>query len=396
MKLSTHPISPVAHRKVEASRDVLVHNPALDGVRGLAIILVMLFHLLYSNPVHGSRVAMLLGMLTRTGWIGVDLFFALSGFLLTGILFDSLGDRRYFRNFYLRRLLRIAPLYYGTLFVLWIYFHAWPNKLPLGLVALYLQNTSLWWHHVYPSNPMVWTLQAYWSLAVEEQFYLAWPIIVFLVRRRTSLMWVSLAGALLAPLCRGLLLAHGASYEALLKLTFCRQDSLLCGAWLALAIRGTAPDAVLRYARVLFFTALAACIAIAVYDRNFDFATNPHVNRFGYSLLALAGTALIGMALRKNSTASVWFAAPSLRWFGRYSYGLYLWHWIVVALTADLGADFFAHRSLPAALVRLARAVAQLCIILPLAIGSYHLYEKQFLKLKRFFNYDRSASVTPV
>ena len=377
-------------------RDVLPHNLALDGIRGMAIALVMLFHLLYSHPLTRTLLTILSSDLARAGWVGVDLFFALSGFLLTGILFDSLADRHFFRNFYLRRLLRIAPLYYAVLVVIAFIDRSSLSGTPFALVALYLQNTSLWWHHVYPATPLVSTLQPYWSLAVEEQFYLVWPVIVFLVRSRRRLMGVALLGIVLAPLSRAVLFAHGASLEALYKLTFCRADSLLCGAWLALAVRGPMREHVLRSARWVFWAACAGCIAIAIRGGNFDFVASHSVNLIGYTLLAFAGSALIGMALRNGTLTQRFFTAAPLRWLGRYSYGLYLWHWIVNILTASLGAGFFAHFLTSPALIRLARAAVQLAIALPLAVASFHFYEKPFLKLKRFFNYDRTRSTAPM
>ncbi|MGC2512156.1 MAG: acyltransferase, partial [Acidobacteriaceae bacterium] len=94
------------------------HVPALDGVRGLAILLVLVSHLMLFNDRTGSRVGDSLSALRGLGWVGVDLFFVLSGFLITGILFDTLHDPHYFRSFYMRRFLRIFPLYYGFLFFL--------------------------------------------------------------------------------------------------------------------------------------------------------------------------------------------------------------------------------------------------------------------------------------
>ena len=99
------------------------HVPALDGVRGLAILLVLVSHLMLFNNRTGSRFGDSLSALRGLGWVGVDLFFVLSGFLITGILFDTLHDPHYFRSFYMRRFLRIFPLYYGFLFFLLVLGH---------------------------------------------------------------------------------------------------------------------------------------------------------------------------------------------------------------------------------------------------------------------------------
>ena len=98
-----------------AVKEPLAHIPALDGVRGVAVLLVLAYHLLWANSHTANRVAFWLLKFREAGWIGVDLFFVLSGFLITGILYDTLNDTHFFRNFYLRRVLRIFPLYYGVL-----------------------------------------------------------------------------------------------------------------------------------------------------------------------------------------------------------------------------------------------------------------------------------------
>src|SRR4051812_12885006 len=113
---------PPVHSETRApSGESLLHIQSLDGVRGLAITLVFFFHLLQSNnEPTGSGLIDFILKLRDTGWIGVDLFFALSGFLITGILFDTLHSKHYFRNFYIRRALRIFPLYYGVLLFLFL------------------------------------------------------------------------------------------------------------------------------------------------------------------------------------------------------------------------------------------------------------------------------------
>ncbi len=113
---------------VSAPRDSLKHIASLDGVRGLAIAMVLVNHLLWSSPTTGSRVMDFVVKLRAAGWVGVDLFFSLSGFLITGILFDTLHTGSYFKNFYARRVLRIFPLYYGVVLLLLIFIH------PLRLV----------------------------------------------------------------------------------------------------------------------------------------------------------------------------------------------------------------------------------------------------------------------
>lgn len=357
------------------------HIPALDGVRGLAILLVLLFHLLRSNDAPtGSGPIDLILKLRDTGWIGVDLFFALSGFLITGILFDSLSSPHYFRNFYVRRVLRIFPLYYGVLLILFLVFRpAWHSGRQLYILLFYLQNTSLWWHGS-QSGPIKDVTGHLWSLAVEEQFYFVWPFIVFWVRDRRRLLWIALGLASMAPLARILMLAHGATIEATYKMTLCRCDSLLSGAWLALAVRGPRKSAVLRAAIPAFWLAALSCLAIGIRSGNFHWQQNRTVNTIGYTLLAICGTSLIAIVLRSGFTTSL-MKTRLLRWLGKYSYGIYIIHMMVGGAYAGF---LYSHIHSRIAL-HIAIPVCNLLITLPLAWLSFHLYEQRFLRLKRYF-----------
>ena len=151
-------------------------------MRGCAVLLV-LFHHLGNNLEYALKVRHSTLWPGRIGWIGVELFFVLSGFLITGILHDSKGTPGYFRNFYARRVLRIFPLYYATLLV----FATLHWLAPLGFP---LESQELWvWMLTYLTNVgMVWQgfggLAHFWSLAVEEHFYLFWPLVVWRLNRR--------------------------------------------------------------------------------------------------------------------------------------------------------------------------------------------------------------------
>jgi peptidoglycan/LPS O-acetylase OafA/YrhL len=153
-----------------------IHFPTLDGVRGLAITLVMILHFTTDGGMEPTiQFDKLFFSLVKYGWIGVDLFFVLSGFLITGILYDAKGSRHYFRNFYMRRCLRIFPLYYGFLaiwFLLLPQVYTWPEEIRTPYSQL--------WCWAYLTNVLQATAQDlgasppytghFWSLAVEEQF----------------------------------------------------------------------------------------------------------------------------------------------------------------------------------------------------------------------------------
>ncbi|MBI5083418.1 MAG: acyltransferase, partial [Acidobacteria bacterium] len=165
--------------------------PPLDGIRGLAILLVLLLHFRAPDLTHPLKG--ILGL----GWTGVQLFFVLSGFLITGILLDTRSCSNYFSSFWMRRTLRIFPLYFLALSVFLV---AAPAVLPVPKEALppaadqvyywtYLNN----WIPMGEEGRLVHVLGHFWSLAVEEQFYLVWPVVVWLVPPRMLLRGCAVA-----------------------------------------------------------------------------------------------------------------------------------------------------------------------------------------------------------
>src|SRR5690606_28281082 len=216
----------------------------LDGVRGLAVLAVMLLHFTLFVPMDGAE-RFLNGWL-QTGWIGVDLFFVLSGFLITGILMDTRDDPHHFRNFYARRTLRIFPLYYAYLVLLFLVLPA----LHEGYAMEHATDDRRIWLWTYMGNFLMargWEAMPshtthLWSLAVEEQFYLVWPLLVFAVRRRwlMALCGLTFLGAILT---RAYLATQGAAAAAYV-LTPARMDTLAAGALVAVVLRQRGPDAV--------------------------------------------------------------------------------------------------------------------------------------------------------
>ena len=223
------------------------HNAALDGVRGVAIALVLATHFLapFSAAARNQREGRgwILAHLFDAGWVGVDLFFVLSGFLITGILADAKGGRHYFRNFYIRRSLRVFPLYYGVLLVCCVI-------LPLLGVGTIESGKQGWlWGYgvsLFPmfsgaefrlGNDMNLLFTHFWTLAVEEHFYLVWPLLVCFMGRQT-LMRLCVGLGVLAFVARCVCVKLGASTPVMYEVTFLRMDGMLAGAWAALAIRG--------------------------------------------------------------------------------------------------------------------------------------------------------------
>ena len=365
----------------------LKYVPGLDGVRGLAILLVLCFHLLWSNFVTGSRTLDIVVRLRSSAWVGVDLFFALSGFLITGILLDTRDGPNFFRNFYARRALRIFPLYYAVLVVLAIAFH--PTDLtasrPLLILAAYLQNTPLWWSGHIPSHVADFTSHL-WSLATEEQFYLVWPLIVVLIRSRRGLLWLAGSLIVLSPVLRYVLLLHGAPFQETYKLIFCRADGLLAGAWLATAQRTPYGPKVLRLAPVTLAMGVLSCALIVILSGSFDFEQSRAVNIFAYSALAVTGTSLVAVVQSPSAWIARCFRWRILRFFGRYSYGLYVFHQMVAVVVEEHFGGLLRNSIHVKTLLHLVFMAIVLAITIPLTMLSYQYFERPFLRLKRFFD----------
>lgn len=280
--------------------------PALDGLRGLAVLLVLGVHA--SQPL-GWDAATPLG----AGWLGVDLFFVLSGYLITGILLATRERPGYFRVFYARRVLRIFPLYYLTL--------------GAALLAGTLAGRE-WWYALYLANVSVvrdgWPhapIQVVWSLAVEEQFYLVWPLVVLLVRPRRALLGVCLLLLLAAPFLRVWLIVQGLPVGAYV-LAPARMDGLAAGALLALLAQR--PGGLARIAPVArLLLPLAGCSLLGVLRIAGTAYSPPLTQAVGYSLAALTFACLLSLTVTARSSPFAW---GPLRWCGTISYALYLWH----------------------------------------------------------------------
>lgn len=223
--------------------------PELDGLRGLAILLVLIWHYFIGQmPVQPGSFASYVDILGRLTWSGVDLFLILSGFLIGGILLDARSSPNYFRAFYMRRFYRILPLYTVVCLLFWLGISLsvegriaglgslFENSLPWYAYATFTQNFWMIWYGSFGAG---W-LCATWSLAVEEQFYLTLPFVIRYVKR-CRLPYILATIILIAPLIRILLyfyLPHGSL--AAYVLTPCRADSLMLGVAAAILVRSRA------------------------------------------------------------------------------------------------------------------------------------------------------------
>lgn len=332
--------------------------PQIDYLRGVAVLAVMLYHA--SHNVHSFDMARYCSF----GWIGVDLFFVLSGFLITGILLNTREDNHYFLNFYVRRILRIWPLYFALLGTMLIVLPrvlpsegtiATSTASPLIAFLLFVQNLAV-------SHQILGPLGVTWSLAIEEQFYFVWPLLVWVLSRR-SIKWLSLAIIVASPALRLFLVLSG-SQIAMYTNTFTRLDGLAVGSFLAIWLRNADPVFVRRIALIL----LPAC-AVA------SFAV--HREWIQYSFIALMFGSVLCLCL------SLKLENQFIRYTGKISYGLYLLHLIAF----DLARHEHLRRCYPAGFWNdLAYLLVGFSLCYALASASWYLLESKCLLLKDRFS----------
>lgn len=371
-------------------------DPALDGLRGAAILLVYLFHygggLRSANPA--ARAA---GYVTQAGWTGVDVFFALSGFLITGLLWENLGQPHSLRNFYGRRALRIAPVYYGALILAAVAAlvrgsaGAHPARLrPLLLYAGFLQNIpGLVQHALHYPRPL--PLHHLWSLAVEEQYYLLWPFLLLAAgTRRRALhlcLWVFAISFLFRVIVYTPHLVPAAADVDWSGFLLTRAGALALGSALALTV--AAKHRLRRWAIPGLVAGLGIFIAAGALSGTFVLSGSAQFI-FGLPAVDIASVALVVLALEAGLWRSLLSTAP-MRLLGRISYAFYVLHILLEPLFDHIGR-WAVHASTGSS-YQLVRFVAGFPITVAAATLSWFLLERPFLRLKRLFPRKPAASV---
>ena len=370
------------------------HIPALDGVRGFALLMILVDHLFWANSAKVSPLADLMTAIRSSTYCGVDLFFALSGFLITGILLDSLGVESYFKTFYARRALRIFPLYYASLLfmlLLSIPFHlSWH-----GWQYYYLTYTAnlVLWHHT-PLDLGYLDVNQLWSLQVEEQFYFVWPLVIYLVRAPAKIIKISLVGCAAVFLVRVYLTAKAGSpgFENIYlpyKPTFSCADNLLFGCCLCAALRTARREQILRLAPRVFAGCVLVLLALAIRHGNLDWVGDGLIPTIGFTLFGVTSCALIAMSLVGGSKTQSFFQGRILRFLGKYSYGIYVYHYSLVRLAVPCRTYLARYMPKAAALVLMALVIGGVSTLM--AMASYRFFEARFLRLKSRFPYTRRA-----
>ncbi len=364
------------------------HIPALDGVRGLAIAAVLGLHLFVRNsrPEGGLPVRAVTSVLA-TGWVGVELFFVLSGFLITGILYDTRTTPNFFRNFYARRAIRIFPLYYGFLLtavaVSLLQGYHW-NPIGLAKYLLYIINLFPDW---YSDTPWL-NINHFWSLCVEEQFYLVWPALVYALKTPRRIAAFAVAGSLFSLALRIYEFASGLTqthpYISATATPSCL-DSLFTGALLAILMRSRFRVALLQLAPRLLTLLILFWIGILARFGALEPIQSAWIDTVGVALLNITFASLVASVLRYGGVASRIFSTWPLRQLGRYSYGLYVYHYSVHQVV-DAGMWNYVHtRTSSKILPILAAGGATAIVSLVIAVLSFHLFEQPILRLKNRF-----------
>ena len=363
----------------------------LDGIRGLAILLVLVTHFCLFQPQ--GRLEQAVRAALGMGWSGVDLFFVLSGFLITGILLRTRHLPTYFRTFYLRRSLRIFPLYYAALAVFFVVVPAIPlargvfQGAQAGDAFWYFSYLSNWWL----ANHSGHELAHFWSLAIEEQFYLLWPAVVFLVPAR-KMPVVCVGFALGSYVARNVAAAWGLTDFALYMPTIFRMEGLAVGSLIACA-----PDRAMlvRLSRpVLFISGTFMIVLVATQG---GWALSPVMLQVAPLVLALFfGACLVNSVPPFCNDPQCWqrrlLRLTFLADIGKYSYGLYVIHFPVACLlTPKLMALW---RDMPSEINLLLPAVELLiggAISYVIARVSWAVLEGPMLRVKERFEYARLA-----
>lgn len=367
--------------------------PAIDGLRGIAILLVLWYHTPFLFTEVTALPENIFWQMSTGGWIGVDLFFVISGFLITGILLRNTVDGS-LQAFWYRRGLRILPLaiLYLLLLQLNVMFHD-----PLGI----LTNFEAWFTylfymgnvHIAVSGWQPLVIMILWSLAVEEQFYLLWPVLVHHISRRHLPI---LAGLIigLSPLARSIVDAFY-GYPAVYVLTLCRLDALSAGAVLALLLsreEWRVPTRIWCEKLALPAMAIVLMTFLVPFSPSFPSTHPTYFTLFGYTWIALALAILVGVSIRCGGWVQSILSHTALTFIGKRCYGFYLWHVVIAAVVTKFLSAISWNLSLYG-------RIAMWSISLSLVVtASWYFFERPILSLKHLCPYpvdEKGRSVLP-
>jgi peptidoglycan/LPS O-acetylase OafA/YrhL len=294
------------------------HISALDGLRAFAIIAVIFHHCgeYYLLPIHPN--SLLLRDIVESLGMGVDLFFVLSGFLITGILIDALGKPYFFKRFYWRRGLRIWPLYYLFLLGVLLVHRQIFRGIGVAPFALYYRN------FLGPDRASDVYVGQFWSLCAEEQFYLVWPLVLFFVQKQWRLRLITLLIAASFSF-RIYFSSRGLDPYIIYRLPICHMDVLLMGAILAVLTRNGVADHTFR--KVCWTSFVTGVVCLAVLDTSPLPKLNLFLAPFAITSSALLFGGIVGICLRpRGHRTRAFLGSHFLGEISKRSYAMYVFH----------------------------------------------------------------------
>lgn len=353
--------------------------PAFDGWRGVGVILVVSAHC-FPNTI------------TRPFWVAMDLFFVMSGFLITGILLDSKTNQHYYRNYITRRVLRVFPVYYFVLFLSFIIIPwLWPHLMG-SHYDYYLKHQAWFW--LYGQNwlfsitgfPQNHTMVHFWSLAVEEQFYLLWPLLVKIFDSKKMLK-VCIGIALFSIYFRmdlGFRLGFIEPYRYMATLS--RMDSISIGAMIAILIRNN-KQWLEKHVSVFALISALCAVAGVIYYRSANFLAVPSI----YTFVDIFSGCILLYSLSLNKPWIIRIGDLCFfRFLGKYSYGIYIYHYIIFNIlfynVQPIFMKYFSRFWITEGLI----GILTFCTAVFISLISYKYLELPFLKLKKYFSYSNS------
>lgn len=378
--------------------DQSIYYPSLDGLRFFAFFIVFLHHSLLNLQSNNFLINYFLVIIQKNGWVGVDLFFVLSGFLITNLL---LKEREKFgsfslKNFWIRRALRIWPLYYlallvGFFLIPFIFHNLFGQDFSNPQYQLEI-NKSLPYYLFFLGNWVV-SLKGYsnftnishlWTISLEEQFYFIWPIILLFINSFRKTILIGFFILIFSIFTRFYLSNLGIPHPGIYTNTFARMDTLTIGALLALLIKFK-PSVFVLLHKYISNKGIFIVLAVLIYILHRVYLFNPDLKLqvvFGYPLLALFMLYFVLFAL-SNPLNKLLNIKP-LVWLGKISYGLYVWHILALELTSQ-GMRYIQYKFL----------YLPLAFLLTLFLGyiSYRFYESKFLQFKSRFAKIKSRPV---
>ncbi len=372
---------------------------ALEGLRGIAILMIMLRHFYNEEIIRDAYpiIGPIITKLAIAGNYGVELFFVISGFLITNVLLDSKNGPNYYRNFYMRRFLRIFPLYYAVLFVI---FFILPHLVTFDTAAKDITTRQIWfWTYLSNApwagggwdNSAIFRLGHLWFLCVVVHFYIIWPLIIYKYEQQT-IVKICLAGMIVCLTARIFYTTAGWP-EFFRWTTITKCDGLLWGSFLAVGLKQkNITNLIHEYTPIVALLSGLIFSALILVPRRLMWDTSQYWWTFMETVSVLFFGGVLLLALRETGALTALMKNKLLVTLGKYSYGLFIIHNICLPLFQRLFKPTELAIKLDSPMM--AQGIYYILTItssLILAFATWHLYEKQFIKLKAFFAFNKAT-----